>query len=111
MQYRFLSGFKAGAMTPIVISLVGLLFSNTVLAADRVRVSQMEFIGEATVAIGTMFEDTEIGGLYSIFPSSQSMIGGRVAIEAHLYGIVSGFVWALSRSTPIFLRDRMKHSA
>jgi rhomboid family GlyGly-CTERM serine protease len=28
-------------------------------------------------------------------PSSQAMITGRVAIESHLYGVISGFVWAL----------------
>jgi myo-inositol-hexaphosphate 3-phosphohydrolase len=72
MHHRMLSFLKTGAMTPIAISLAGLLVPDAAHTADRVRVTQLEFLGEATIATGTLFEDTEIGGLSSITYDAQN---------------------------------------
>jgi myo-inositol-hexaphosphate 3-phosphohydrolase len=72
MHQRISSYLNAGAVSPVVITFAGLLSATTVHAAERVRISQLEFLGEATIATGTLFEDTEIGGLSSITYDAQN---------------------------------------
>jgi myo-inositol-hexaphosphate 3-phosphohydrolase len=53
-------------LAPIATLTAGLLLAGVANSADRLRVTQLEFLGEATVATGSQFEGTEIGGLSSI---------------------------------------------